>query len=439
VIPLGARLKRFVRAKPFRALAAAVSLTVLIAVACLNLWAWHEFREANHLVDEQRHSQAHAHYTRCLQVWRWSAYTHLHASRAARRAGLYQEAERHLAESARLQGASSTDSFPLALERLLLQAQSGDISDVEQILWAYIKKDKPETPLILEAMARGYARLFRTAAAMGCLQMLLEREPDNIEALLTRGGIQAGASDPEPALNDYRHVLELDAERDDARLSLARLLLDYNRQEALSHFEIVVAHQPDNMDALVGLAETYWALGEPEKARHFFIALLAKRPENSRALLGLGAVTLSSGDTVEAEALLRKAIAADQGNVKAYFRLYACLAQQQGREAEAEAQLEAHKRVKADFERLGLLESKELSRTPNDPNLHYEMGAIYLRYGKPDVGVRWLYSALRLDPTHQSSHRALYDYYTRVGQTDKAERHHKEIDSKHGTTPTTHP
>jgi tetratricopeptide (TPR) repeat protein len=433
------KLKRLLRNHPIRALAGTVFVTVLFLTAGVNVWAWHQLREANQLARQQRYSKAYSYYSRCLQVWRWSAETHFLAGRAARRAAMYQETDWHLAESARLQGASPTDSFPLALERLLLQAQSGDISDVEQILWDYVNNDKPETPLILEAMARGYARLFRNAAAMGCLQMLLELEPDNIEALLTRGRIRASASDPDPALNDYRHVLELDPERDDARLSLAYLLLSYNRQEAPSHFEIVVAHQPDNPDALVGLAEAYWAMGEPEKARPLFQALLAKRPENSRALLGLGAVTLSFGDTVQAEALLRKSIAADPGNVRAYFRLYACLAQQQGREAEAEAQLEAYNRVKADFERLADLETKELSRAPNDPNLHYEMGTIYLRYGKPDVGVRWLHSALRLDPTHQPSHRALYEYYKRIGQTDKAEQHHKEIDSNNGKTPTPPP
>jgi Tfp pilus assembly protein PilF len=55
------------------------------------------------------------------------------------------------------------------------------------------------------------------------------------------------------------------------------------------------------------------------------------------------------------------------------------------------------------------------------------MGDIYLRNGKPEVGVRWLYSALKLDPTHQPSHKALYDYFKRTGQLEKAEQHRREI------------
>jgi len=432
-------LVRSLRAKPFRALAAAALLTLLLAGAGVNLWAWRQFREANRLVEEQQYAKAHAHYARCLQVWRWSASIHFLAGRSARRAGKYQEAERHLNESARLQGASSTDSFPLALERLLLRAQSGEIGEVEQILWSYVKKEKPETPLILEAMARGYVRMLRLGTAMRCLQMLLERDPNNVEALVTRGWIQEGGGEPQRAAKDYRRALELDPDRDDARLNLARTLVLDNPQEARDHFEIVTAHQPDNVDALVGLAETHLALGEAEKARPLFDAVLAKDPENSRALAGLGTLTLTPGNTAEGEALLRRAIATDHGNIEAHYHLYLCLAQQLGREAEADAQLETHKRVKADQERLAQLASKEMTRTPNDPNLHFEMGAIYLRYGKPDVGVRWLYSALKLDPTHQPSHQALYDYYKRTGQAEKAEQHHREIGSNTGKPAPTQP
>jgi tetratricopeptide (TPR) repeat protein len=365
-------------------------------------------------------------------VWRWSASTHFRAARAARRARLYPEAERHLAQCEKLQGGAPDKSFPLALERLLLQAQSGNVGEVEEVLWDYVKRDEPETPLILEALARGYLRMLRLSAALGCLRRLLEREPDNVEALLMRGWIRGGGGEPREgsllgAIQDYRRALELSPERDDARLALARVLVRTSPKEARDHFEYLLARQPDNRDVQLGLAEAYWALGQPERARPVFEALLEKDPKNSRALAGLGAVCLGAGDTAEAEGLLRKAIAADPGNVQAHYQLYRCLVRQPGRKAEAIAQRDRHERVAADYARLGEIASKEMTRNPRDPNLHYEMGAIYLKYGKPEVGLRWLYSALKLDPTHQRTHRALTDYYKRTGQPDREEQHRRQL------------
>src|SRR5206468_10537695 len=111
------------------------------------------------------------------------ASIHLQAGRTARRAGLYAEAEEHLNQCQKRRGGASEGAVELALERLLLQAQSGDISEVDGVLWGELDKKKPDAPLILEAMARGYARMLRTGTAMRCWRMLLEREPNHIEAL----------------------------------------------------------------------------------------------------------------------------------------------------------------------------------------------------------------------------------------------------------------
>src|SRR5262249_25140043 len=169
-------------ARPFPALAGALLLPLMgvaLAAAGLHLWAWHHFREANRLGERQQFAEAYAHYAQSLRVWPWSASSHFLAGRTAPRAGLYPEAERHLGECQRRPGGASAPSVPLGLERVLLQAQAGDVGEVDGVLWAYVEKKKPETPLILEALARGYVRMLRLGPAFRCLQMLLEREPDN--------------------------------------------------------------------------------------------------------------------------------------------------------------------------------------------------------------------------------------------------------------------
>jgi tetratricopeptide (TPR) repeat protein len=426
VIRLGASLVESAWAKPLRALTVLV-VALVLAIAGVNLWAWQQWRAADRLAGQQRFTRAYTSYSECLKVWRWSASVHFLASRTARRAGQYRDAEVHLAECARLQGEASGTSVPLALESLLLRAESEDVGDVEEVLWGYVQKNTPDTPLILEALARGYRRMLRLGTAFRCLRLLLERQPDNVEGLVQRGWIQEGGGEPDEAVKDYRRALQLNPERDDARLGLARILVHDNPKEACSHFEQVVARQPGNVDALEGLAGAYWALGKRDEARRIHEVVLNKDPGNSKALAGMGVLAMAAGNTSEGESLLRQAIASDPANAEAHYQLYLCLIQQPGRKAEAAAQQETHSRVEADRVRLAQIASREMTRAPNDPNLHSEMGIIYLRYGKPDVGIRWLYGALRLDPSHQPTHQALYEYFKRTGQLEMAERHHKEI------------
>ena len=421
---------RSLRDRPFLSLRRVLVLTVVgatLIAASINLWAWYHFHEAGRLAEQQQWASAYQHCVQALRVWRWSAVTHFRAARTARRAELYREAERHLAECQQLQGTADA-SVPLALEHLLLQAQSRDIGEVEEALWKYVEQNKPETPMVLDAMARGYLRLLRPGAARRCTQMLLQREPDNVDALVLQGRINESEGEKEEAIKTYRRVLEVDPGRDRVRQSLAQLLIrDHYSEEARTLFEEVLARNPNNREAMLGLARAQRILGEPEKARALLEAVLAQDSENSKALTELGMLALASGQMEEAEASFRKAIAIDPINRTAHHELYRCLAQQGGREEEAAAQIERSERVETDLARMGQIASKEMSKTPNDPKLHYELGAIYLRYGKPDVGLRWLFSALRLDPNHQPSHQALYDYFTRTGDVEKAEQHRRYL------------
>jgi tetratricopeptide (TPR) repeat protein len=406
---------------------AVVVLGAGAAFGLAHLRAAQYFRDAERLMGEQRFAQAHALYVQCLQTWANSASTHLAASSAARRAGLYDEAEAHLGAAERLQGPTSSPSLPLALERLLLRAQTGEVREVEGALLNFVEKGRPETPLIREALARGYLRVYLLSAAMHSAQLLLEQQPDNVEGLLVRAWVREGGSETEQGLEDYRRALDLLPERDDIRLSLARALLRAHPHEARIPFEQLLVRQPENVEALVGLGEVYQAEGAAQKALAMFESAVALSPNNSRALTGLAVLSSGTKDVAKAEALLRRAIAADAGNQKAHYQLYLCLVQQPGKKAEAAAQHEVYQRVEADLRRLVEIASKDLARSPNDPNLYWELGTINLRNGRPEVGLRWLSVALKLDASHQPTHRAFYDYYQRTGQVEKAEQHRREL------------
>jgi tetratricopeptide (TPR) repeat protein len=393
------------------------------------LGSWYQDREAISSLQLCRFAEAYGHYTKELKLWPWSASLHFHAARAARRAELYSEAEHHLAEYQRLQGDSAEATLPLALERLLLQAQTGDLAAVEIPLWQYVEQDKPEASLVLEALARGYSRQLRPSNAMRCWERILEREPDNIEALAQSGETirKASVMDLAVAVKFCRRALELDPERVDARLGLGQILLRFTPDESRSHFEYILARQPDNVTAMLGLGIALRSLSEPQKAREVLEAVLAKEPANTEALSELGRIALMEGSLQEAETLLRKAIASEPANREAIFRLHQCLSQQPGKEDEAAELRAAYDRVQKDLARLSTIISREMAESPHDPRLHYEVASFYMRYGQPKLALRWLHSALKLDPDHQPSRQALYEYYERTGDLEKAERHRSQL------------
>jgi tetratricopeptide (TPR) repeat protein len=416
------------RARTIFLVAAALLLMLSLAAVGANWWAARHFDEANRLVEGQQFAEAYLHYVECLKVWRWSDSAQLLAGRTARRALLYPEAEVHFDKCLSLRGRDRTKTGDVALERVLMQAQQGEFRDIEEILWQKVKQNVPETPLILEALARGYLRMFRLSAALRCLKIILERDPDNVEALVNRGWVLEMTSGALDAMKDYRRALELRPDRDDVRLSLAVLLVKHDPEEARQELERLIQRKPDNPRVLLGLANVYQAIPEFEdKASSLIEAVLAKDPDNAQALMEKGLIAIASGKLLvekvllaegrakiaEGEALLKKAIEKDQVDLDAHYKLYLFLCNQPGREAEAQAQRECHRRVEADVKRLGEIIGHDMSKMPYDPNLHYEIGTIYLRYGKYDLARRWLESARKLDPGHQPTLRALSSFLKR--------------------------
>src|SRR5262249_50069867 len=151
----------------------------------MHIWAeWH-YRQAERALQQRDFAGAQAHLAQCLTVRRNSPEVHFLAARTARRAGVYDEAERHLSAYKRLNGVPQA----LELEAALLRVQRGEVSRFEGYLLDCVDKGHPESVLILEALTRGYMKTFRLAEAAHCLQLWLEREPDEVQALLWRAEV----------------------------------------------------------------------------------------------------------------------------------------------------------------------------------------------------------------------------------------------------------
>lgn len=376
---------------------------------------------AERAADHYDFEEATRQLTTCLQFQPRNASLHFQMARNARRANHLQLAAEHLRRCRQLEGRNPEN----ALEALLLRAQGGDIVEAEKLLLEQVSFSSPDTDLILEALAKGYNLIYHLDGAMGCLNRLLERQPDNVTALLLRAALWTTAGNFTGALEDYRRAVEAQPNHREARYRFADALLRIDRpEEALRQFEYL-NQQPrdDAADILLGLARSHRQLGHTETARQLLDELLADNPHQSFALQERGKIALEMESPAAAEKWFRQALADYPYDPQCNYLLAQSL-RKQGREAEARDYLAARRRLDDDLKLL----HEAFRRVLKDPTVaepRLEAGLICLRNGRADEGERWLLSALEQAPDHAATRAALAEHYQRKGKTDLAEQYRR--------------
>jgi tetratricopeptide (TPR) repeat protein len=386
-----------------------------------HLWAAYHLGAAKRALEQERFIQARSSLKLCLEVWPHGREVHLLLAQAARRAGDYEEARRHLQVCEQRNDADEA----VALERSLLYAQEGRVDLVEDDLLPLVRREDPRTPLILEALIQGYLNSGHVAGARECLEKLLQQRPNSVRARMWRAELLEGLFSVHYATEEYRKILELDPDHRDARLRLAEDLIEEGKsEEAKEHFDCLRQHSPGDARVILGQARCCNDLGRHEEARNLLDVLLSVRPDDHLAMTERGRVALQTDRVDEAEHFLRKAVAAAPYERFPNFLLFQCL-QRQGRTEEAGHYRKRLEEIEADWERLRVL-TRKMARAPGDLSLRCEAGQILLNHGRERYGLGWLASILRQDPGHGPTHEALANYYERTGQKALAQRHRQQ-------------
>ncbi len=402
-------------------------LVVILAIGTASIFAWAEFHwnAAQRALERYAFDEGQHHLALYLKVHPYNVVGHLLAAQTARRRDAYEEAERHLAECVQLGGLTSATM----LERMLLTAQQGELDGVEPSLRARVAADDPQSVLILEALAKGYANRFWDSNTLVSLNMLLKRQPQHPHALLMRARAwedraRKGETEREQdALRDYEKAIELNPSFE-ARLGLAGTLYRLGRPwEAKLGYESLHALEPSNPDVLLGLAASCYNLHDVDQARRLLDEMLQQHPNHPTAMLERGRLALHAGQLDEAEKWLRQAAAAaPRYSTDAQRLLCRCLEL-------------ANKTAEAGYARKELDRLiQQLSRQPQDVALRYELATKLMQLGRERESVAALFLVLQQDPKHGAAQEALIDYFERSGQTSRAARHRRaSFPSAHGS------
>jgi tetratricopeptide (TPR) repeat protein len=382
---------------------------VLTLLACAGLFlvphlrGVYHARAAERALAQRDFDEARTHLDICLDVWPKSASTRLLAARTARRAGRFDEAQRHLA----LLRSEPSVADDTALEWALLTVERGEVDRVEGYLKSTIAPDSPNAPLVLEALARGYLVTDRLVSLLECTQLWLQVRPGDTQALYYRGLAWERLAKWPEALAAYREAVQADSDNTEAQIHLGELLLTgtQNAAEAREHFEQAHRRKPSDLGTTLGLARCEKALGNTAAARALFDGLLAEHPDHARALAERGRLALDEDDAAHAEEWLRQAVALAPDDREALHALIRSL-WVQDKQAEAK-QLEPrlHK-LTADLTRFQQI-VQAVANDPRNVALRTEAGEICLGHGRRDEGLRWLAGALQIDPSYGPALAAL--------------------------------
>ena len=339
-----------------------------------------------------------------------------HAARAARRDGDFAPARNLLA----LARNSGWPGEAIDWESALLLAQSGDFEAAEPKLRVAVEAapDHPDADLLREVLVPGYMARFRMAEAYQLLASWVERRPDDLRVRLWTFEVARRMLLPQLAIDSARAAAAIAPENALARARCGEILIENHQPvEARGHFEWLLARRPNDPAARFGLARCLRELGDDAGAVRELTVLLSAHPDRPAYLAERGFVELHAGRAAAARDWLRKAVEADPSSTDLLYNYALCL-ERCGAADEAKRWRERHARAEAD-----LLELKEVTKRaagePKNADLRHRAGELMLRSGHEWEGVRWVRSALAVDPRHGASRKTLEEYFVRVRAAGK--------------------
>ena len=294
---------------------------------------------------------------------------------------------------------------------------------------AALKAD-PNATFIAEELSDLYIQSGRLREAVSEAEEQLKQNPNDLNArrLLARIytrliGDQANRIDEnmvKNAIEQFQKITEGDPKDVESWLMLGRLnKIAQNSTEALKDYKQALELEPDNEDAMTGLAMVYTDLGDNKAAADLLLRVADKNP-NPRSLINLAGVYEQLKDFSLASEMLRRALQQQPGNselkqmlaedlvqsdqIDEAATLYQDLADEDPKDARSLLRLSQIYRQKANFAKAREAADKAKAVDPTNLEIQYNDALLLRSEGKLADSIR-VFKGI-LDTTAKKSYNA---------------------------------
>jgi len=400
---------------------ARLGLVCLIVIPCvvggigiylIDPWRWHSSSAGHDLTGQLETAQkaladreletARDQLEQILALCPFNAEAQFLTARAYRRLQNFPAWRSHLFEATRLFWPRKQIEFEFQLQ----QAQIGDVWSVEHLLLDALDSRPPdEVELIQEALAEGYLKNHSVDKIMQLTGPWLERSPEAWLPHYYRGQVQFEEGTRRAAIEEFKSVLKLNPDYSLARLWLAGVLADEGQfKEALDLFETFLKENPGEPNGLFGLANCQFSLGHAGAARQALKELRSVAPPNPRALY-LQAKLDADEDPAKAIEWLRQAEQLAPKEIEIANTMIVLLGRL-NRKDEAKVYVERREEILALHDKMSKLK-KELRKNPASADIRFQIGQVNVLLDRDSDAYDWFQTALRMDPNHQKTLKAL--------------------------------
>jgi tetratricopeptide (TPR) repeat protein len=229
-------------------------------------------------------------YRRALEKQPEATQVHYQLGLAYRELGRRDEARAELDKAG--QRVPTIDDPLLAFVQALTQGASGYLEDARKA----VQVGRPDVAL----------RFYELATSI---------EPDNTEALVEMGKLQAGMGDTDDALLTFARVLSQQPERPDAAFLVGMIMEQKGQQpEADRYYARALETRPELVQPRMLLANSLMRQGEFSEASEHYSQIIRQLPEETEVQYLLGLAWLADGECELAQQSLLRALKLSKGD-----------------------------------------------------------------------------------------------------------------------------
>ena len=343
-------------------------------------------------------------------------------ARAHRRLGQYGNADWSLLQAERAHWSPAD----IQRERWLMAAQIRRY-DLVQSHWKDLLSNPGEdVGEICNAFVVWCLLQVRPKDALVAIEAWIRDDPAASQPHYLRGLIHDGISEWQLAIKDFKRAIELGPRRADAMFHLAEDLMRlHQHKEAEQEYRRCIETDPTNGMAVAGCAKCLVKLGRVQEAAQLLELKQPSFPDHPEILHALGDIELATGQLALAREHLESALHQQPENQAARYTLARTL-QALGEADAAKEQFSLVEESQRGLSRLTTL-SHQLVKAPDDLDIRYEWAWLTLRYQSRKEGAARLEGLLTQVPDHLKAHAALAEYYTSVGELERAAFHKSRV------------